>query len=696
MYGAGGGGGGPGAGPPPHNTNNNNGYPGGGAFGGGAFGAGPTTTTATAQTPPPPPQWPVSYSQGQRTRPASPVKRAQGQLRRWWDAALSGGGKRRRRAAAAAPPPPDKTPRDDDDDDDWLSRLCFFAIAVAYKTPWTAVSSLLGQLAELHGPRVLLGLNLAYFLPSIPVLLAHAAAAGGGAGGSIGGGGINNHTPSFYASFEARAGVPTSAALRLFFGLGGLAAVSALLMPALCAASGARAAALLLLATAGLGAMYGVAFGASYSLAARRCAPRGATVALSTGFVACGAVVLAADVGIKRGAPAYTREGLSALFGGVVAGTCLAGALASAVLLRRHWDELEADDGGGGGGGGEQEAAAAVPPSSSSSWRQRLRVLSSSPAAAAAAARSAVRVTLLLPPRGGGRGNRPTTTMGVPRGADAAGPSSSPSAFGVSSPSHGAAMMRHRALGAESMALMTGARRAGGAGGSSGGGFLAATAADASALPLVSAAAAADYSGGEKLGRQQPFLRRLAAALTPPPVDPSLAATARRAAPAALALALSVGTSMLAFPFFSFSNSGGALGRSLPQALFYARLAGDVGGRVLTPRLGISGPRSLAGWALAKTLLLPLLLAALLRPWLAGGDYGLCAAVFGYWALSGAINTSAYVVAPQLVPSHKRAQAGGLMALVFQFSCFAGLMGAAVLQLFVPDDGGGGSGSGLH
>jgi hypothetical protein len=292
--------------------------------------------------------------------------------------------------------------------------------------------------------------------------------------------------------------------------------------------------------------------------------------------------------------------------------------------------------------------------------------------------------------------------MGVPQTTTTAGPSSSStsaassSAFGVSSPSHG---VRHRALGAESMALMTSAadgKRGVALGGrQSGGGSLGG--ADASALPVVSASAAAAAASGHGINKHQQHQHQnqggtgLIARLKNS-VDPALAATARRAAPAALALALSVGTSMLAFPFFTYTHSGGALGRSLPQALFYARLAGDVGGRVLTPRLGIAGPRSLVAWSLAKTALLLPLLLALLKPWLAGGDYGLCAAVFGYWALSGAVNTSAYVVAPQLVPQHRRAQAGGVMALVFQAACFLGLAAAAVLQAVVPDDSNGGGG----
>lgn len=47
---------------------------------------------------------------------------------------------------------------------------------MAYKIPWTAISSLLHQLnARYAEPRVLLWLNLAYFLPSLPSLLLHSS-----------------------------------------------------------------------------------------------------------------------------------------------------------------------------------------------------------------------------------------------------------------------------------------------------------------------------------------------------------------------------------------------------------------------------------------------------------------------------------------------------------------------------------------
>ncbi|PNH02012.1 hypothetical protein TSOC_012042 [Tetrabaena socialis] len=56
-----------------------------------------------------------------------------------------------------------------------VAPLCFFLISVSYKLAWTAISSLLSQYSEAYGPGILLQLNVAYFLPSIPVLMLQTA-----------------------------------------------------------------------------------------------------------------------------------------------------------------------------------------------------------------------------------------------------------------------------------------------------------------------------------------------------------------------------------------------------------------------------------------------------------------------------------------------------------------------------------------
>jgi hypothetical protein len=152
-------------------------------------------------------------------------------------------------------------------------------------------------------------------------------------------------------------------------------------------------------------------------------------------------------------------------------------------------------------------------------------------------------------------------------------------------------------------------------------------------------------------------------------------------APAALALLASVGTSMAAFPFFAYLPTTGALGPWVAQAAFYARMGGDVAGRVVPPQWQARTRRALARSAALKGALLAPLLAALLRPRVVGGDYGLVALVAVNWALSGYVNTGAYLVAPTLVSgAAQRARVGGVMAAAFQASCLLGLLAAAVLE----------------
>ena len=125
---------------------------------------------------------------------------------------------------------------------------------VAYKTAWTAISSLLAQFSRDFGPQVLLHLNVAYFLPSIPVLLLQSA---------------------FQERIEARFGLAGSALARFCVGLGGLVLLTAV-FPAFC-----HSVAALLSATVLVGMSYGLAFGTSYQLVSRF--PKHNTVALTLG-----------------------------------------------------------------------------------------------------------------------------------------------------------------------------------------------------------------------------------------------------------------------------------------------------------------------------------------------------------------------------------------------------------------------------
>jgi hypothetical protein len=156
----------------------------------------------------------------------------------------------------------------------------------------------------------------------------------------------------------------------------------------------------------------------------------------------------------------------------------------------------------------------------------------------------------------------------------------------------------------------------------------------------------------------------------PPAGTPAFWSVAGAASPAALSLFASVGSSMMAFPFFSYIPTTGRLGSHVSQAAFYARLGGDIAGRLLPPSLQARTVPRLLAFAAAKAALLPLLLPALLRPTVVGGDVGLVALVAGNWALGGYVNTGAYLLAPSLVGSaQQRSRVGGFMAFSFQV-CF--------------------------
>jgi hypothetical protein len=243
---------------------------------------------------------------------------------------------------------------------------------VAYKTAWTAISSLLSQFSRDFGPQVLLHLNVAYFFPSIPVLLLQSA---------------------FQERMERRFGLAGSALARFCSGLGGLVLLT-LAFPWFC-----HSEAELLSATVLVGVSYGVAFGTSYQLVSRF--PKSSTVALTlgayplpppactraphaaaragpsapwarrpglsatahttpaapaaaaaaaasaaaasaaaaaAGFVSCGPVVLLFDLVCKSG-PYYTASGLAALFRLVAVQTSL-GLAAACWLLARHRRQL--------------------------------------------------------------------------------------------------------------------------------------------------------------------------------------------------------------------------------------------------------------------------------------------------------------------------------------------------------------------
>jgi hypothetical protein len=152
----------------------------------------------------------------------------------------------------------------------------------------------------------------------------------------------------------------------------------------------------------------------------------------------------------------------------------------------------------------------------------------------------------------------------------------------------------------------------------------------------------------------------------------------------AAALALSVGSSSLLFPFFTFVQSSGLVGMMLPKALFWARVLADVSGRVALRFIPPPSPPLLLSLALLKAASLSMAfmyVRGTLLP--AHSDIGAITYVGLQWLMSGFLNAACYTALPAAVaPLALRRAAAGL-TLAFQSACLLGLAGAFIVQLCV-------------
>jgi hypothetical protein len=155
--------------------------------------------------------------------------------------------------------------------------------------------------------------------------------------------------------------------------------------------------------------------------------------------------------------------------------------------------------------------------------------------------------------------------------------------------------------------------------------------------------------------------------------------------PAALALGLSVTTSMCLFPLFTRFRSSGALGDAmLPVWLFWMKAAADIVGRVLPKVLCGPPPRAcvLVLLAVLRVLLLPLALLHIVGGLgsLLQSDWLLVAYVALQWLASGAVDSWAFQILPRLVPPAQLGTQAASLTLVFNTSCLLGLLLAIPVQ----------------
>lgn len=468
----------------------------------------------------------------------------------------------------------------------WASPFLFFLVSVAYKMPWTALSSLLTQFSKEFGPEVLLYLNVAYFFPSIPVLVLQSAV---------------------HSQLEAYLGPARSYLWRLTVGLGGLVLMSASL-PLWAGQLGS-----LVTATGIIGMAYGLAFGTSYQLVAKF--GSSSTVALTTGFVSCGPIVLLFDVFLKRG-PFYPPQALQTFFK-LVALQVVVGLAAAVYLVGSQWRELGSKD--------------QLHTHMKHLGRQQDTIKGALGAMEDYQDKSGEGA------HWGHHNQEHDVGTGSPR----------PRVPNVSS---------HQATSSNCL-HMTQLQRLShhSSKGSSPGGSPRWNQDRVSIIEVLH-----EEEKKRELGQWSLLLT---------------------ISPAAWSIFLSVGTSMMVFPFFTYVTSTGLWADQLPQVLFYIRLCGDILGRLVPGSLQTRNVRVLLTWALVKGLMTPLLMAALVVPDWVMGDLGIAVTVGIFWTLSGYVNTCAYLVAQRLVPPPLQSRAGGLMATVFQTSCFLGLVAAYVIQV---------------
>lgn len=275
---------------------------------------------------------------------------------------------------------------------------------------------------------------------------------------------------------------------------------------------------------------------------------------LYVGFVSCGLVVLLADVAIKRGHHAYSQDGLRTLFH-VAAAVAAAGAAAALALLRRHWARLQA--------AGPPPRAAPLRLPGGTSRARRLPWLGRCPSS-----------------------GRQLIGLGLPSMDDD--PRGHP---GAAAPGTWP-VLRTPSLGPGSSALRHRWDAGGGGGGGSvgmtdaasglpadgrGGGGMPCTTTTAAAAAVADGAAIIQLAGGGGDPAAQSAGQHVALGRTGGRADRRLGclssarrlgAISRRIWPAALALTLSVSSSMALFPLFTYVPSSGMLGEALPEVRY--------------------------------------------------------------------------------------------------------------------------------
>jgi hypothetical protein len=507
---------------------------------------------------------------------------------------------------------------------------------------WLAVSSELGYYRSLYGPEVLLYLNIAYYAPSIPLLL---------------------FSSFFDESLEAKLGTAKTILARLLVGLVGYGLVCAWFpfMP--------QHLWFLLAAVVALGLFSSIAFSASYQMVARFANKN--TIALGLGCSASGPLILVLQIalGLKT-TPTFEQQ--MALFF-IIAVVVASGLWATVSLLFRHWDAIEASahcsshsSGAAREEGGEVQEQLTAP------------LLSGDGGGSSNVLERGEEFTFSTPVGAvdGVEGGSPQTTT-TPSSLYKT-PSLPPliaynllepyetflSARAEWTPSP---ILRRTSSREREGSPTFGSTARGSAGAGSGSGY------DAESPSLDGGFAGSQDDFGAIL--DEPSNEELTGVN-------ALKSTISDVWPALLAVGLQGGIALTLFPFFTYLPSSGWIGvESLPKVLFFVRIFSDILGRIL-PRSRFFKPetiRPVMVIALLKLATEPLFFIYLKSSPKFHSDLAAVVYIALMWAAGGYVNTTANMVAPKLVLPQNKSTAAGLMALTYQFGHFIGLATAAML-----------------
>ncbi|KAK9817758.1 hypothetical protein WJX72_001709 [[Myrmecia] bisecta] len=535
----------------------------------------------------------------------------------------------------------------------------FFSVSVAFTIVWMTISSELGYYKLLYGPQVLLLMNIAYFLPSIPLLFVSSLCDGW---------------------LDRRYGVARTILARLLCGLGGCILIG-MVYP-----FEPQSVRWLLGTVTVLGLMHGVAFSASYQMVSRFANKN--TISLGLGCVGSGLIVLLLQLVLRLG-PKPTRLQAKVMYE-VVAGFVVLGFLASISLLLRHWNAIEAASAHKGEAAittpllqqeeGRSDQSSLVVAEQTTEVRHQRSISSTlinfsplDPFATVSEGDNVFDGSIAI--RGGRAELKRASTSFKDSFLQANRESRAgrePGAVSVrrtiSSPSE--TLSVYPTLPAKGRGPVASAH-----------------------TPPQSAAPGVASDQGAATRNRPPTIPEAGSPSRPAtPVQPAglqrqtsgdhghLREVLAGIWPAMVALFLSGTVGILVFPYFTYCPSGGQFGELLPKVLFFARLFADVAGRTLPriKRLAIRSPYLLLALGLTKACVCPVFFLYLKSGDSWHNDYLAVGYVVCLWALGGVINTNAYVVAPQCVAPQLKAGAAGLMALASQVAHCVGL-GLAVL-----------------